>query len=291
MIDITVPVIASLLWSLNPAVISKWAKNSPPLLFTSIRALLAASFLLVVLALLRTAGLTLGTVAYNTNSLNNTTVLLLIVLSAITGPAIGDAFYVKAIQKLGGSLAVVLSYTYIFFTGLFALLLHIEYPTTWMILGGVLAFTGVVVAVSSNSFTFRITGIAYALLAGVNWGLATVLIRLVRDYVDPVTLSIIRLAIVFLVMIPLSILFREAHRLSRDLLIATSITGILGWGVGMVLFIYSIYRIGPSLTAIATALTPVLSQVTTRIIASERISPRVFLGSFLVMLGIISASL
>ncbi|MEM1880329.1 MAG: hypothetical protein QXE28_05255, partial [Desulfurococcaceae archaeon] len=79
MIDITVPVIASLLWSLNPAVISKWAKNSPPLLFTSIRALLAASFLLVVLALLRTAGLTLGTVAYNTNSLNNTTVLLLIV--------------------------------------------------------------------------------------------------------------------------------------------------------------------------------------------------------------------
>ncbi|MEM1623372.1 MAG: EamA family transporter, partial [Sulfolobales archaeon] len=72
----------------------------------------------------------------------------------------------------------------------------------------------------------------------------------------------------------------------RPLLIASSITGVLGWGIGMYLFVYSIFAIGVSATAIATALTPVLSQMSTKLIASEKPRLRQVLGALLISIGI-----
>jgi len=55
----------------------------------------------------------------------------------------------------------------------------------------------------------------------------------------------------------------------------------------MVLFTYSIYSLGVSATVVATALAPVLSQLTTRLVAGELYSRRVVAGALLVSLGIV----
>jgi DME family drug/metabolite transporter len=275
-----VPVLLSFIWSLNPAVVSKWGKKSPPLLFTSVRALFALLFLVPALFIFEAKS-----TAFSANKLP-VGVLLAIFLSAVTGPGIGDAAYVKSIQLLGGPLAVTISYTYIFFTELIAFLLGVEKVTQWALLGSIVAFVGVVVAVAAKNSHVKLEGVAYALVAAVNWGLATVLIRYARDYLDPVALSIVRLSIVVVVMLLASFLLKEELSVNRGFFVAALVTGVLGWGVGMALFIYSIYSIGASTTAIATALTPILSQITSRLIARERVSLRLLLGALVVGAGI-----
>lgn len=287
MTELLAPILASLVWSLNPAVVSRWAKNAPPIFFTSVRALMALFFLFIIA--LPFYELT-GQGALSLNGLP-ITALLVAALSAVFGPGLGDAFYVKSIQSLGGSLAVTIGYTYIVFTGIFAVILGVESYSILRFAGALLALAGVSMAILREGFNLRLKGLLYAVLAAVCWGMATVLIRLMRDFVDPLTLSIVRLMVVFMVMLLASIVIKERLTVNKEFIIATSITGVLGWGVGMVLFTYSIYRIGPSATAVATALTPVLSQATTRLIAGERPTIRMFVGAMLVASGIALAGL
>jgi DME family drug/metabolite transporter len=56
-------------------------------------------------------------------------------LSAILGPGIGYASYTRAIQILGGSLAVVVSYTYIFVSQLIAIMFLGE-PLRFSVIAG-----------------------------------------------------------------------------------------------------------------------------------------------------------
>lgn len=287
MTELVAPVLASLVWSLNPPVVSRWAKNAPPALFTSIRALMALVFLVAVVVPFSES------VELDTRVLKDlpATVLLVAALSAVLGPGLGDAFYVKSIQVLGGSLAVTIGYTYIVFTGIFSVLLGVEGYSILKLAGALLAIAGVSAALLGENYSLRLKGLAYAVLAAICWGMATVLIRLMRDFIDPLTLSIVRLSVVFAVMLLTSLLMRERLVVNRGFIIATSITGIMGWGVGMVLFTYSIYRIGPSATAVTTALTPVLSQATSRLIAGERPTVKILLGALLVASGIFLAGL
>jgi hypothetical protein len=82
-------------------------------------------------------------------------------------------------------------------------------------------------------------------------------------------------------------LIASNYRSVTGFVIAVFITGVLSWGVGMVLFTYSIYSLGVSATVVATALAPVLSQLTTRLVAREPYSRRVVAGALLVSLGIV----
>jgi drug/metabolite transporter (DMT)-like permease len=79
-VNIVCPVITAVLWSFNPAVISRYAKNAPPSFFTSIRGLLAALF--IGLIIFTNGGFSYGNLP--------PAVLVLIVVSGILGPGLGD---------------------------------------------------------------------------------------------------------------------------------------------------------------------------------------------------------
>lgn len=274
------PVLASLVWSLNPAAVSRWARRASPMFFTAVRGVVA-------LAVVGVAYPVLGVFGFEPSAgVFSLVPLLLVFASALAGPAVGDAAYVRAIQVLGGSLAVVVSYTYVFFAQLFSYILGIEAPNPWMVAGGSTAFLGVVVAAYQPGAKVSPVGVVYGFIAAVCWGIATVTIKLVEGYMDPVSLSAVRLAMVVAVLTLLSLLAGEDRSVDSGFLKAATITGGLGWGVGMILFVYSIYAIGPSATAIATSLTPPLSQMTSRIVAGEKASARNILGALLVGLGI-----
>ncbi|MEM3904864.1 MAG: EamA family transporter, partial [Sulfolobales archaeon] len=65
-----------------------------------------------------------------------------------------------------------------------------------------------------------------------------------------------------------------------------TVTGILGFSLGVYLFVYSISTVGVSATAMATALTPVLSQITTKLLAGERPTKENVVGASLISIGI-----
>lgn len=271
-------VLTAVIWSFNPAIIYRFARRSPPFLFTSTRALFAIVFISAYLSL----------VGFKASSINST-ILLLIVLSAILGPGLGDVAYTKSIQLVGGSLAIIISYLYIFFAQVFTAIFLNERLGFNELVGATLAFLGVVIATygqNSRSYVVK-TGVLLALLAAVLWGAAVTLLRVFRDYVDAYTVSLTRLLVVLIFTAVTSLALHEPLIIDKGLVVATLFTGVLGWGVGMVLFTYSIYTLGVSATVVATALAPVLSQVTTRLVAGERWSLRTVLGALLVSIGIV----
>lgn len=272
-------ILASILWSLNPAIISRYSRDIKPLIFTGLRALIGLLPLITVITFI--TGLS---VEFNLG-------LLVAVISALLGPGLGDTLYTQAVRLLGGSLAVVISYTYIFIaTGLSVLLLGEKGGLT-ILLGSILAFTGIVV---STGFTSRngvknFKGIFYAACAAISWGLGTVLIRIALNYYDFIYLTAMRLLTVGVVfaLTGLVIEGKIDENSRRNLLIAAVITGVFGLTIGSLLFTYAIWSIGITATVIATSLTPILSQWTTKIISGEKIQLNVIIGALLVALGII----
>lgn len=215
--------------------------------------------------------------------------ILLLILTGIVGPGIGDIAYTRAIQLLGGSLAIVLSYTYIFFAQFVSITLFNEDATYVTIISGVVAFMGVAVATmgGGNAGTINKKGLTYSFIAAICWGLSSALIGPLRDRVDAYTTAFIRTSAVAAFSLLTSLVLKERREITRNFMVAAFFTGVLGWGIGMVLFVYSIYLIGVSATVVATALAPVLSQFTNRLISGEKISSRVLIGAFLVATSIV----
>ncbi|MGC9121560.1 MAG: DMT family transporter, partial [Thermogladius sp.] len=280
-VSLLAALLASLVWSLNPAVISRYGRSLKPLTFTGLRALIAVAPLL---ALIPFRPVALNATPYG---------WLVIALSALLGPGLGDSLYTLSIKSVGGSLAVTVSYTYIYFTQLFSLTMAGETVSLKTALGGVLAFTGIAVAtIGSNNSRGQgklATGILAGLGAGVLWGLATTLVKIsLRFLPDVVSLTVVRLVLIALFLTPAGYVLEGWYdrRSFRDVIKAGLVTGILGWTFGMYLFIYSINTVGASLTAIATAFTPVLSQFTTRLVSRERVALNHVLGSIAVSLGV-----
>lgn len=270
------PVALAVLNSLDPAVIYKYARDAPPFLFTFVKAALALAF---VGALMFLSGVRL--------EISTSYAVFLAVLSGILGPGVGDATYTRSIQLLGGSLAVVVGFTYIFFAqGLSALILHetIGYNT---VIGAVLAFMGVAVTSLDRKRSVRsLKGLIYAFVAAICWSLAVVLVKAVQEHFNTLLLAFLRITSALLTMPLISTIYGEKKVFTKGFFTAATISGMFGWGVGMVLYIQSVYLLGISVTVIALALTPVLSQLTTKVISGEKASLKVFVGALLVALGI-----
>jgi len=270
------PVVLAVLNSLDPAIIYRYAKEAPPFLFTFVKATLALAFVSILVVL---SGVHL--------EISPSYAVFLATLSGILGPGVGDATYTRSIQLLGGSLAVVVGFTYIFFAqGLSALILH-EAVGFNAVIGAILAFTGVTVtSLDRRRGIYSLKGLIYALIAAICWSLAVVLVKAVQEYFNALLLAFLRITSALLTMPLISTIYGERKTFTKGFFVAATISGVLGWGVGMILYIQSVYLLGISVTTIALALTPVLSQITTKVISREKASLNVFIGALLVTLGI-----
>lgn len=257
-----------------------------PILFTGLRALLA---LLPALSLCTLTGFKAEVVPLS---------ILLFTASALIGPGVGDAAYTKAIQILGGGRAVVIAYTYIFVAQALSVLAG-EVLRPSVLAGATLAFLGLAISAPRNSGRKEIPlrGFGYAAAASICWGAGTVLSTMSLHYADPISLLVIRLGVLVVVFIPaglLSVYVRgnySIHNNLRKLIECSGITGVVGWFGGMYFFLLSLATIGTASTVLATALTPILSIITTKSVARESHSYTLILGTGLISLGIGLAAL
>jgi len=77
----------------------------------------------------------------------------------------------------------------------------------------------------------------------------------------------------------------------RGLVVCSGLTGFIGWFGGMYFFLMSLDIVGTASTVLATALTPILSMITTSSVAGESHNYRLVLGAGLTSLGIGTAAL
>ncbi len=274
---------ASILWSLTPALISRYRRYVRPITFTGLRATVAT--------------ITLGSLLLGRDTSLDLRLpsIVLVVSSALIGPGIGDIFYVRSIQILGGFLAVILAYTYIFVAQALAVLALGESMEIVLMIGSLISFVGVVVAVSSGVSGFRLkaSGIAYAVIASITWGISTSMVKVALGFADELTLTTFRLLTISMAFLPLGLLTEGPPPKDsvKPLFFTAALTATLDWTVGMYLFVYSINSIGVSATAVATALTPVLSTITTKTLAREKPSIRSIAGVLLTSTGILITAL
>lgn len=271
--------VASLLWSLNPAVVSRFRSFIKPVVFTAAQAVFALLSLLPVALLSEADVWSVPLYA-----------VPVIYLSAITGPGLGNAFYTRSIQLVGGSAAVPVSYTYIFVAQALSVLTLGEPFRYTVTLGSITALLGIAVSVLGEREGPRLDprGLAYAATAALLWGVSTVTIGIALACTGALSLTLVRLLMVAATFLPIGFALEGPPGRTRlsTFLAVSSLTGALSWGAGMYLFIYSIGAIGVSATVVATALTPVLSQALVRLVAGERPGLKQLAGALLVSSGI-----
>ncbi len=265
---------ASLLWSINPGLINKLAKNINSLLVNFSRNLYGALMVLTVILL------------YGGEPVIDYTGLLIVYISALAGPLLGDVSYIYSIKRIGGGNAVAIGYTYIFYAQFFSAILYGEKISLNLGVGTIIALLGVYIVYSGEKHVIDKKGFLAAITASISWGLGATLSKAALQYGDPLQVAFYRNLFVTLTLLPF--IHNELKIIrSRELLILGVITGGLGFGAGMPLFLYAVKTIGVSATALTTALTPVLGRVFARIIAGEKPSVKAYIGTLVTIIGII----
>jgi len=270
--------IATMAFGIMPVAVSRYrayVKNSA--IFNGLRALFA---LPVAIALV--AGF------YGQPSIESIVNALPYALLISLGPLIGDTLYVVSIKILGGSLAVIIAYTYIFFVQPIAEFLG-EGVSAATIAGSVVAFAGIVIALGKEAKADRKAfskGVASAIGAALAWGIAVPLIRYSLAYVELPILLLLRLLIIWAVLAPPTPSIIK-YLTDINMIKALLISGTFVWGIGMTLYMYSVGCIGSVATAIGTAPVPLLSSIFTRLWIKDKIALRVYVGAALVSMGIL----
>ncbi len=277
-------VFASALWSLNPAIISRFRDSLNPITFIALRASIA--FPLIAIISYMCGG---AVIKWDQQ------VALILATSAVLGPGVGDICYTKSIQLIGGSLAVIISYTYIFVSQLLASALLNESLSTSSLIASLMAFTGIVIAlgISYSGRGSLVKGVLLSLAASITWSVALTFLKIALNYVDIPTAMLVRLALVIALFLPLGLVSEGLPKLNalKYLAFAAAFTSISDLVVGMYLFMYSLRRLGLSASVIPTALTPVLTLVTTKAIAREALTPNYVVGAVLVSIAILITAL
>ena len=110
--------------------------------------------------------------------------------------------------------------------------------------------------------------------------------KLAIMYGDPVTVAFVRNLFTALVLSIFAYKYLPRTLKLEGVQLTAFITGGLGFGVGMTLFLTAISLVGVSATVLTTSITPVLGRIIVRIIAYEKPSMRAYLGTLTTSLGI-----
>lgn len=281
---------SSALWALSSVLLTSQAGRVKPLLMSGIRSFTAS---LVLVGLLIAVG---GLV-----QLKEMTVItgLSMAGSGIMGQAIGDTLYINALGFLGVTRTFpITNSAYPFLTFLLAVMLLGEEVTWTLPIGGGLIVAGITWIVleqrsadaQANVRVDLARGVVLAVLAAFFWSLATVWLRGQQGNLDAVAAASLRIpAASIAVMATIGLTTRSApsvRGLSAKSLVVLTAAGVLGTAIGSILFIYAVEDIGAARTAFLTTSAPIFALPMGVLFLSERITPRVLLGTLLTIAGI-----
>jgi len=227
--------------------------------------------------------------------------LIFLIGNVLIGGVLGDALCVVSLKHLGVSRGFPITNSYPVFTVLFSFLI-LGTGVNWStIVGMVIVLLGVYLIARPNHVTSDIDqppldlpklikGVLLALSSAALWGLGTVLLSIGLRGINPVLTTTIRAPLVaifsFLVVIGRGHL-GELKRIDRQSLWLLLATGILGWGVGAVLYSAAVQLLGPSKTAIIGATSPLFAAPLSWLFLHERPTRYTVLGTVLTVVGIV----
>jgi drug/metabolite transporter (DMT)-like permease len=226
--------------------------------------------------------------------------------SGIMGQALGDTLYINALGRLGVNRSFpITNSAYPFLTFLLAVLILGEDIRWTTPIGGALIVAGITWIVLEQRRADALAdvradamaGVVFAVLAASAWSLATIWLRGQQGDLDAIGAATIRIPAASAATIATVALMSGAsrasrasrpvaRRTSRQSIAVIAAAGILGTGVGSVLFIYAVENIGAAKTAFLTTSAPLFALPMGMLFLAERLTPRELLGTALTIAGI-----
>ena len=245
-----------------------------PFLVNGIRALFASIAYAPILAYIGVVG-------------TNPYTLALIVISTVIGPGAGDVFFIVSIDKLGAGLATVLSYQYILIAQILNIFILHDYRGFIALYLTPLALVGMYLAVSEEGMRANLKGVIFSYTAAIAWALSTILVSYLVNDCNLPPIEVAGLRVMFLAPMLMGLGARNIRTITKRALAILGTSGIVSYFVGFILFTMSLKMLGVMIPSLATALTPMLSQLISNRVLSEALTPRKIIGSSLIIVSLI----
>ena len=130
-------------------------------------------------------------------------------------------------------------------------------------------------------------GIPLALLTALLWGLSTVFLKAALTSLTPIQVNSVRLPFVTIILYTTwAFSGKKTNKLRTSSLPLIASTGVFGMGLGSLLYLIALAKIGPSKTSALISTSPVFSLIMALVFLKEKISIRLALGVGLCVAGV-----
>lgn len=280
-------VLASFCWSIAAVLYRRAVSGlNDPLATSGLRVPLALAFM-ATLSLFLEKG---GSLAF---LLVSWEALFWVLLATTIAIIIGDTLYMVALRNAGVSIGYPVGYVYPVYATLFAVLLLGETLTVGLVAGLALSLTGI--WLSSFKPPSRLgdrrrvfIGVMAAVLAGLSWGLGSVVFKVAVINVDPLIVNVIKLIYLLLIMSPFIV--RLKVKLIKEYLAYALLGGLFGLGIGDWLLYVSLAAIGAARAATLTTSSPLISILLAFLFLKEEVSWKQAAGACLIITGVLLAA-
>jgi len=282
--------LSSAAWAFTSVLLASQSGRLQPLVMSAIRSVTAS--LILVGLLIATSGLV---------QLQEMTLVtgLSMMGSGIMGQALGDTLYINALGFLGVARTFpITNSVYPFATFLLAVALLGETMTWALPIGGVLIVAGITWIVleqrradaAASVRVELVRGVALAIAAAIAWATATVWLRGQQGNLDAIGAASLRIPAASVAVMATIALTGNGQRPLREVtgrsIAIVAAAGVIGTGLGSLLFIYAVEDLGAARTAFITTSAPVFALPMGVLFLAERITPRILLGTLVTILGI-----
>lgn len=283
---------SAFLWAVSNILMGSQSDRLPASVISALRCVFATLFvvgLAAILVLTGQAGALTGGAALGLAG------------SGALGVGVGDTLYIRSLRHIGVSRAFPISMAvYPLLTFLLAVPLLGEELSARIGLGSALIIGGVVLVVSGGlaagdpaaeprSERERWLGNGLVAGAALLWALASVWLRSASEGVEPAVSQAVRMpaaALVTGLVVYGSGIRPEMRGYSGRTWTALLLTGVVGTGVGSMLFVFAVQQSGAARTAVLSSTAPLFALPMAALLLGERVSGRVIGGTALSIAGI-----
>lgn len=209
-------------------------------------------------------------------------------LSGLLSLALGDTLYLISIETAGASVAAPVSYTHVFLVQFVAVFLGEPLKFNYIITS-VLIIVGIYLLSDSKDLK-RMKGIIAALLAAFSWTLGQAMIKLATvAELNPMSITFARVSSAMMIMGLYTLIKRPSYSLTvaDKQYLPLALVSILDLGLGSTLYVYSVGVLGLTTTIILTSISPVLTQIASKILGKEAPSKKDILAGFIIVMALI----
>lgn len=284
---VVLALLTAMCWAAGSVSMKELSRRLDPFTLNAPRALIAGAALFITsLVTGRAAGfqaLTLESVFYMVGSM-------------AIGGVLGDSLYILSMRQIGLSRAYPIAGAYPAITLVFSMLFLGEWASLPLVAGLALVVGGILLISrpqkgSDLSLTppERRTGVTLALLAGILWAVAVVLLAPGLQGNDPILVASVRvpaLALMFWGVVAARRSYHQLRGLGWREWATIAVGSLLGWGLGSVLFVIALAELGATRTAILTSTSPLFALPLCVVLLKESVNRAVLVGTVLTVTGV-----